>query len=197
MNGHEKSDSSVVPMKRPNKAAADADAAEAVEGRELAKGNPLERDMRRTQGRHPSMPNALERIREAARRNGAQRFTSLMHHVYNVERLRSSYRELRKQSAAGVDGVTWRSYGENLESNVQSLSERLKRGAYRAQGTRRAHIPKADGTTRPIGVPTLEDKLVQRSMAEVWELCTRRTSSVFRMASATGEVRITRSTLWR
>jgi group II intron reverse transcriptase/maturase len=90
-----------------------------------------------------------------------------MHHVYNVDRLRSAYLALKRDAAAGVDGETWRHYGEALEENLQDLSGRLKRGAYRAKPVRRAYIPKADGLLRPLGVPTLEDKIVQRSVAEV------------------------------
>ena len=91
MNGREKSDSSIVPVKSPNKSGAAARDAEGVEGRELAKGNLDKGDMRRTQGRIKRMPNALDRIREVAQRDGKQRFTALMHHVYEVERLRTAY----------------------------------------------------------------------------------------------------------
>jgi RNA-directed DNA polymerase len=167
MNGREKSDSSIVPGKPPNKSGAAARAAEGVEGRELAKGNLDKGDMRRTQDRTQRMPNALVRIREVARRDGKQRFTSLMHHVYEVARLRRAYLSLRKEAAAGIDGVTWQGYGEDLESNLQDLSGRLARGGYRAKPVRRVQIPKADGGHRPLGVPALEDKIVQRSVAEV------------------------------
>ena len=66
-----------------------------------------------------------------------------------------------------MDGETWRHYGETLEENLQALSHRLKRGAYRARPVRRAYIPKADGRQRPLGVPVLEDKIVQRATVEV------------------------------
>src|SRR5271169_3341984 len=78
-----------------------------------------------------------------------------------------AYFRLKKESAPGVDGETWRHYGEELEKNLQDLSERLKRGAYRAKPVRRVFIPKADGRQRPLGVPTLEDKIVQRAVVEV------------------------------
>jgi group II intron reverse transcriptase/maturase len=113
------------------------------------------------------MPNALDRIRKAARRNGKQRFTSLMHHVYEVDRLRAAYLALRKDAAAGIDRVTWQQYGEDLEANLQDLSSRLARGGYRAKPVRRVQIPKTDGGKRSLGVPTLEDKIVQRSVSEV------------------------------
>ena len=87
--------------------------------------------MDRTQSRTLPMPNALDRIRKAAGRNGTQRFTSLMHHVYEVERLRAAYLALRKDAAAGVDRVTWQHYGKDLEANLQDLSSRLARGGLR------------------------------------------------------------------
>ncbi len=164
MNGRGKSDSSVVPVKPPNKA--EGPVAEVVEGRGLAKGNLPERIIHRTQSRE-GMLSALERVRQAARRDRKQRFTALLHHVYDVDRLRAAYFALKRDAAAGVDGETWRHYGEQLESNLQDLSARLKRGAYRARPVRRAYIPKADGRQRPLGVPTLEDKVVQRAVVEV------------------------------
>ena len=164
MDGRGKSDSLVVPGKPPNNA--EEPAAEVVEGRGLAKGNSPERNARRTQSRE-STPSALERVRQAARRDRKQRFTALLHHVYAIERLRVAYWELKRDAAAGIDGETWRHYGENLEANLQDLSSRLQRGAYRAKPVRRAYIPKADGRLRPLGVPALEDKLVQRAVGEV------------------------------
>jgi len=164
MNGRGKSDSLVVPGKPPNKAVEPA--AEAVEGRRLAKGNSPERNMHRTQSRQ-GMPSALERVRQAAVRDRKQRFTALLHHVYDVERLRAAYFALERDAAAGIDGETWRHYGENLEQNLQDLAGRLKRGAYRAKPVKRAFLPKADGRLRPLGVPTLEDKIVQRAVVEV------------------------------
>jgi group II intron reverse transcriptase/maturase len=163
-NGRGKSDRRVVPTKPPNKA--EEPAAEAVEGRGLAEGNSPERNALRTQGRGGA-PSALERVRQAARREKKQRFTALLHHVYDIERLRTAYLALERDAAAGVDGETWRHYGEGLENNLQSLSERLKRGAYRAKPVRRVFIPKADGRQRPLGVPALEDKIVQRAVVEV------------------------------
>jgi group II intron reverse transcriptase/maturase len=164
MNGRGKSDSSVVPEKPPNRAARAA--TEAAEGRGLAKGNPPERNAPRTQSRNGA-PSALERIRQAAERDRRQRFTALLHHVYDIERLRAAYFALKRDAAAGVDGQTWRQYGEDLERNLQDLSARLRRGAYRAKPVRRVYIPKADGRQRPLGVPALEDKIVQRAVVEV------------------------------
>jgi group II intron reverse transcriptase/maturase len=87
--------------------------------------------------------------------------------VYDVARLRAAYLALKRDAAAGVDGETWHSYGQPLEANLQDLSDRVKRGAYRARPVRRAYIPKADGRQRPLGVPALEDKIVQRAVVEV------------------------------
>jgi group II intron reverse transcriptase/maturase len=164
MDERRQSDSSVVPGKPPNNA--EGPATEAVEGRELAKGNSLQRNAPRMQSRSSAL-SALERVRQAARRDSKQRFTALLHHVYEMDRLRSAYGALQPTAAPGVDGETWRHYGEALDEHLRDLAERLKRGAYRAKPARRAYIPKADGRQRPLGVPTLEDKLVQRAVVEV------------------------------
>jgi group II intron reverse transcriptase/maturase len=163
-HGREKSDRVVVPVKSPNNA--ERSAAEAMEGRTLAKGNSRERNAPRTQ-RRTSTPSALERVRQAAKKDKKQRFTALLHHVYDVGRLRLAYRSLKRDAAAGIDGETWQHYGERLEENLRDLSERLQRGAYRAKPVRRAYIAKADGRQRPLGVPTLEDKIVQRATVDV------------------------------
>jgi len=163
-NERGKSDSLVVPKKPSNKA--EGRAAEMVEGRGLAKGNSPEGNALRTQCRD-SAHSALERVRQAASKDRKQRFTALLHHVYDIDRLRAAYGEIERNAAAGVDGETWRHYGENLEANLRGLSERLKRGAYRAKPVRRAYVPKADGRQRPLGVPALEDKIVQRAVVEV------------------------------
>jgi RNA-directed DNA polymerase len=114
-----------------------------------------------------NLPNAMERIRQAASRDKRLQFTTLWHHVYNIEHLRKSYFMLKRDAAAGMDGETWRHYGEKLEENLQDLSARLKRGAYRAKPVKRAYIPKPDGRQRPLGVTVLEDKIVQRATVEV------------------------------
>jgi RNA-directed DNA polymerase len=166
MHGHGKSDRPIVPTKPPNEA--EPEAKEAVEGRGLAKGKTPERNMFRTQSRK-GMSSALERIRQAARRDRRQQFTALLHHVYDVERLRAAYLGLKREAAPGIDGETWRQYRERLERNLLDLSERVKRGAYRAQPARRAYIAKAGEPQklRALGVLVLEDKIVQRATAEV------------------------------
>src|SRR6516162_3478385 len=163
-HGHGKSDSSTVPGKSPNKAGTPA--AEGMEGNGLAKGNLLQQNASRTPSRNDA-PSALERVRQAAKKDKQLRFTALLHHIYNLETLRMAYFSLKKEAAPGVDGETWRHYGEELERNLQDLSERLKRGAYRAKPVRRVYIAKTDGRQRPLGVPVLEDKIVQRATVEV------------------------------
>ncbi len=126
----------------------------------------MQRNRDRAQHR-ASLQQALDRIRQAAGKDQKLRFTTLWHHVYNINRLREAYFGLKRKSAPGVDGETWQSYGENLEVNLHDLSERLRRGAYRARPVQRVYIPKPDGRQRPIGIPTLEDKIVQRATAQV------------------------------
>ena len=164
MNEHGKSDSPVVPMKPANKAGQPA--AEEAEGRGLAKGNLVQQNAPRTQSRQGA-PSALERVRLAAASDRKMRFTALLHHVYALETLRAAYRSLKREAAAGVDGETWRHYGERLAENLRELADRLKRGAYRAKPVRRVYIAKADGRMRPLGVTALEDKIVQRATVEV------------------------------
>lgn len=166
MNGGGKSDKSIVPRKPSNKGRGRLRPAEGVEERDLAKGNSGEQTRFWMQGQ-VDLHHALDRIRKAARRERGQRFTALWHHVYNVNRLRRAYFAIKRDAAAGVDDVTWGQYGEALEENLKDLSERLRRGAYRAKPVKRVYIPKADGRQRPIGITTLEDKVVQRAMVEV------------------------------
>jgi RNA-directed DNA polymerase len=164
MNEHGKSDRPIVPGKSPNKTRTPV--AEEMEGRGLAKGNPSQQNASRTPSRTDA-PSALERVRQAAKKDKKLRFTALLHHIYNLDTLRMAYFSLKKEAAPGVDGETWRHYGETLEDNLQDLSPRLKRGAYRAKPVPRAYIDKSDGRKRPLGVPVLEDKLVQRATVEV------------------------------
>jgi len=114
-----------------------------------------------------NLPNAMERIRQAASRDRRMQFTTLWHHVYNAEHLGRAYFSLKRDAAPGMDGETWRHYGEDLEENLQDLAGRLKRGAYRAKPVRRSYIPKTDGRQRPLGVTVLEDKIVQRTTLKV------------------------------
>src|SRR6185295_18721901 len=164
MNGRRKSDSPVVATKPANKTGAPE--AERVEQRGLAKGKPLGQNTNRAQDREV-VQSALSRIRQAAVKDKKVKLTSLMHHIYNLSMLREAYYGLKRDAAPGVDGETWRLYGEKLESNLEGLSARLRRGAYRAKAVRRVYIAKADGRMRPLGVTALEDKIVQRATVEV------------------------------
>ena len=164
MHGQGQSDRPVVPTKSPNKPGEPG--AEGMEGRGLAKGNPSQQNAPRAQHRDGAR-SALERVREVAERDKTVRFTTLLHHVYNVEHLRAAYYALKRGAAPGIDGETWGHYGEALEAHLADLSGRLKRGAYRARPVKRVYIPKADGRRRPLGIPTLEDKLVQRATVDV------------------------------
>jgi RNA-directed DNA polymerase len=166
MNDNRKSDKSIVPEKPSNKESGRPRSAEGVEERDLAKGNSGEQTRFWTQGQ-TDLQHALDRIRKAAKEDRKQRFTALWHHVYNINRLRMAYLALKREASPGVDGQTWRDYGESLEEHLKDLSERLKRGTYRAKPVKRIYIPKADGRERPIGITILEDKIVQRATAEV------------------------------
>ena len=160
-----KSDRPVVPKKSSNKGRP-VRSAEGMEERGLAKGNSRRQTSHRAQDRE-RLQSALERIRQVAARDKETKFTTLWHHVYDAARLEQAYRGLKPKAAAGADGVTWQGYGEKLEGNLQDLSDRLKRGAYRAKPVRRAYVRKHDGRQRPIGIAVLEDKIVQSATTEV------------------------------
>jgi RNA-directed DNA polymerase len=115
-----------------------------------------------------SISTKLERVAELARKHPERTFMSL-HHVIDVEWLREAYRRTRKDAAVGVDGQTAEEYGRDLEKNLEALCDRFRTGTYRAPPVRRVHIPKGDGRTRPIGVPTFEDKVLQRAVAMLLE----------------------------
>jgi RNA-directed DNA polymerase len=161
MNGNGQSDRFVVPANPPNKAAA----AEAGEERERTKGN-ADSKPRPGHSAGSGVSSALDRVRQVAVRDKEARFTALLHHV-TLERLVMAYWDLSPKAAPGVDGVTWESYGQDLVANLRGLHERVQSGHYRASPSRRAYIPKADGRQRPLGIATLEDKIVQRAVVGV------------------------------
>ena len=105
-------------------------------------------------------------MREAAQRDKGLRFTTLLHHV-NGKLLLDSFYLLKRQAAPGVDQVTWGEYEEGVEARISGLHDRIHRGAYRAQPSRRVYIPKLDGRQRPLGIAALEDKIVQQAVARV------------------------------
>jgi RNA-directed DNA polymerase len=161
MHERGKSDNPVVPANPPNKALA----AEVGEERGLAKGNTASTTRpghRAGQG----APSALDRVRRVAREDKEARFTALLHHV-DLARLRAAYWAIRPKAAPGVDGVTWEAYGQDLDVHLKDLHARVHSGGYRARPSRRAYIPKADGRQRPLGIASLEDKILQRAVVEV------------------------------
>ena len=161
MNGDGRSDRPVVPANPPNKAAA----AEVGEERGRAKGNAASKP-RPGHSAGSDVSHALDRVRQVAVRDNEVRFTALLHHV-SVDRLRAAYRAINPKAVPGVDRVTWSAYGRDLESNLRDLHGRVQAGRFRASPSRRVYIPKADGRLRPLGIATLEDKIVQRAVVEV------------------------------
>lgn len=165
MHERGKSDGPVVPANPPNNVPAAVGMAEVGEERGPAKGNTASKTPPgRSAGSGAS--SALDRVREVAVRDKDARFTALLHHV-DLARLRKAYAAIRREAAPGVDGVTWTEYGQDLEANLQDLHARVQQGKYRAKPGRRVYIPKADGRRRPLGIASLEDKIVQRAVVEV------------------------------
>jgi group II intron reverse transcriptase/maturase len=142
-------------------------AAESVEGRGSTKGNAT-RTLLAPDTEPGKRGMGLWGVREAAKRDKKLRFTALLHHV-TPELLTVSYFDLKRSAAPGVDGVTWHAYGQDLEQRIADLHSRVQCGAYRAQPSKRAWIPKADGQQRPLGIAALEDKVVQQAVKTVLE----------------------------
>ena len=161
----EDSDEVVVPAKRSNKE--DLSSAEIVEGRASPKGNGGQPAAVRTLSREAAS-TGLAAVRQAARQSRDVRFTALLHHI-TIDLLRQSYIALKHDAAPGIDGVSWQSYGENLEEKLKDLHERVHRGSYRAGPAKRSYIPKADGSKRPRSIWCLEDKIVQQAVVTVLE----------------------------
>ncbi len=157
-----KSDLAEVATKPMNKAGL---ATESVERRAGTKGNVDQQSTHRTQIRE-RVSQALGRVRQAAKERKKERFTALLHHV-NVDLLRLSFHALKRQAAPGVDGVTWQAYEADLENNLRHLQARVHRGAYRAQPSRRKYLRKSDGRQRPLGIVSVEDKILQRAVVAV------------------------------
>src|SRR5487761_1125634 len=163
MHDREKSDPSIVATKRANNDGRPS--AEPVERRGGAEGNVRQPSTLRTPSRD-GVTAGLERVRTAARLKKKEQFTALLHHV-SVDLLRCAYSWLKRDAAAGVDGVTWEDYGSDLDRRLADLHARVHRGSYRAQPSRRQYIPKPDGRQRPLGIAAVEDKIVQRAVVEV------------------------------
>lgn len=167
MHASRKSDGCVVPAKSANKDASEA-FAERMEERHPAKRNAAQPAPPRTPSRKQAGTAGLDRVREAARRDGDLRFTALLHHA-DVDALRRSFFKLRKTAAVGIDGVTWHDYEQALEENLTDLHGRIHRGSYRAKPSLRRYIDKPDGRKRALGIAALEDKIVQHTVAEILE----------------------------
>lgn len=161
MHEEEKSDLLIVASKQANK----PKGAESVERRSGVKGNANQPHMCRTQSRE-SMSQRLARVREAAKQRKKERFTSLFH-LLTENALENAFLSLSRKAAAGVDGIRWQDYAVHLKSNLADLHHRLHRGNYRAQPGRRHYIPKADGKQRPLGIASLEDKIVQYALVKI------------------------------
>jgi RNA-directed DNA polymerase len=141
--------------------------ADTEEKRHEAEGNPVESSATGTQ-RPGIASSGLDRIRKAATQDATRQFTSLLHHI-TVEFLDESYRMLRHDASVGIDGETWDSYGEHLSERLHDLHYRLHSGAYRARASKRVWIPKSAGGQRPIGIASLEDKIVQKALVRILE----------------------------
>jgi RNA-directed DNA polymerase len=138
---------------------------EGMEGRQPTKENIGQATAPRTQSRIGELSD-LHGVRKAARQDKQMRFTALLHHV-SIDLLRDSYYALKREAAPGVDGVWWKEYETDLDEKLADLHSRIHRGSYRAQPSKRAYIPKADGRRRPLGIAALEDKIVQQAIAAV------------------------------
>lgn len=154
----------VVPEKPAN---SEVTPEESVEGRDTANGKSTEGNTHRTQYRD-NVLTKLEWIGKVARQKKEERFNNLLSHI-KVPLLREAYSRLSKKAASGVDGQTWEQYGEDLDARLLDLQGRVHRGSYHPQPVRRVYIPKADGRARPLGIPTLEDKLVQQAARMILE----------------------------
>src|SRR5579875_99397 len=157
------SDGRIVPTKCPNKGGEAL--AEGTEGRRPAKENRGQTTALRTQSR-AGASNGLLGVREAARKEKRTRFTALLHHV-SVPLLQDSFYALKRNAAPGVDGVRWKEYETDLDKRLTDLHCRVHWGTYRAQPSKRAYIPKAEGRQRPLGIAVLEDKIVQYAVVIV------------------------------
>jgi RNA-directed DNA polymerase len=163
MHAGGESDGCVIPTKCPNNGGQLP--AEDMEGRQPTKENIGQATAPRTQSRISELSD-LHGVRKAARKDKRTRFTALLHHV-TVGLLRDSYFALKRDAAPGIDGVTWKEYETGLDEKLADLHNRIHRGTYRAQPSKRAYIPKADGRQRPLGIAALEDKVVQQAVVTV------------------------------
>jgi RNA-directed DNA polymerase len=167
VNAQGKSDGRVVPTKPANNGGTEPPA-ESGEERRPARRNTKQSNLDRTQKPERRRSRGLFGVREAARQSRQLRFTALLHHI-SAELLTASFYELRKTAAVGVDKMTWHEYEQGLEERIADLHGRIHRGAYRATPSKRVYIDKPDGRKRPLGIASLEDKIVQRAVRTVLE----------------------------
>jgi RNA-directed DNA polymerase len=160
----EESDAGIVPKKS---AKTWVTPVESMEGRPAAEGKFALRNALRAQDRS-SAPTQIMRIGQRKREKKGERFVNLLS-ALRVPLLKEAYQSLRKRAAPGVDGVLWEEYGEHLDARLLDLQDRIHRGSYHPQPVRRVHIAKCDGRTRPLGIPALEDKIVQQAARRVLE----------------------------
>lgn len=160
----EESDEAIVPGKPANSRVTPE---ESVEGRAEANGKPRQDYTPGAQDRECVYAH-LARVGRRAKEKPEERFINLLSFV-KVPLLREAYQRLNEHAAAGVDGETWAEYGQNLEARLLDLQDRVQRGSYKPQPVRRVYIAKADGRKRPLGIPALEDKIVQQAVRMLME----------------------------
>ncbi len=193
MHAPGQSDGLVVPEKRANNIGVPP-VAESVEGRGSTKGNAT-RTLHAPDAEPGKRGIGLLGVREAARHDKKMRFTTLLHHI-TPELLQASFLDLKRQAAPGIDGVTWQDYANDLEARIDDLHDRVHRGTYRAQPSKRAWIPKPDGRQRPLGLVAAagrQNRASRRSRRSSNSF-TRRTSSVSVTVFDRDAAAITRST---
>jgi RNA-directed DNA polymerase len=160
----EESDAGIVPV-RPTKTVVTP--VESAEGKAAAEGKSVARNAPPAQDGSGAL-TSMQRIGRRAQNKPKEKWTNLLGHI-KVPLLTDAYHSLRRRAASGVDGITWEQYGERLDARLLDLQDRIHRGNYHPLPVRRVHIPKGDGRSRPLGIPALEDKIVQQAARKVLE----------------------------
>lgn len=169
MNARRKSDGRVVPVTSANNDGPEP-SAESIEERRPARRNIGRPNLDRTSKPEHRRSRGLFGVRETAKHRRDLRFSNLLHHI-TPELLMGSFHKLRKSAAVGLDGVSWHEYEQDLEDRITDLHGRIHRKAFRATPSKRVYIEKSDGRKRPLGIPSLEDKIVQQCLRTILE-CT-------------------------